>query len=102
MTTKRGLSRRQVLRYGMGAAGAAALAPFGPASVYAAPAAPQGGGPPGERLIPPGKMGTITFTQRDVPGNLDPTKMRRAMFIGAASGCRVLRAISSMRLVGVP
>ena len=25
-------------------------------------------------------------TQRDVPGNLDPTKMRRAMFIGAASG----------------
>jgi hypothetical protein len=67
MTTKRGLSRRQVLRYGMGAAGAAALAPFGPASVYAAPAAPQGVGGPGERLIPPGKMGTITFTQRDVP-----------------------------------
>ena len=25
-------------------------------------------------------------TQRDVPGNLDPTKMRRAMFIAAASG----------------
>lgn len=25
-------------------------------------------------------------TQRDIPGNLDPTKMRRAMFIGVASG----------------
>ncbi|HEV2867319.1 MAG TPA: PqqD family protein, partial [Allosphingosinicella sp.] len=25
-------------------------------------------------------------TQRDVPGNLDPTKMRRAIFIAAASG----------------
>ena len=25
-------------------------------------------------------------TQRDIPGNLDPTKMRRAIFIGAASG----------------
>ena len=25
-------------------------------------------------------------TQRDLPGNLDPTKMRRAMFIAAASG----------------
>jgi len=70
MTTRRGLSRRQVLRYGMGAAGAAALAPFGPASVYAAPAAPQGVSGDGERLIPPGKMGTITFTQRDVPSRI--------------------------------
>ncbi len=33
-------------------------------------------------------------TQRDVPGNLDPTKMRRAMFIAAASGWYLATAAS--------
>ena len=34
-------------------------------------------------------------TQRDVPGNLDPTKMRRAMFIAAASGWYLANLIDS-------
>ena len=56
------LSRRSLIA-GAGVAAAAAAAgalnPFGPA-VFA------GNG----RLIPAGKVGTITFTQRDVPGRL--------------------------------
>lgn len=63
------VSRRSLLA-GAGVAAAAAataaLNPFGPASVLAAPAVDGGNG----RLIPDGKVGTITFTQRDVPGRL--------------------------------
>ena len=55
------LSRRQVLKAGAAGAAAAALLPIGQASVSAA-----GKG----RLIPDGKVGTITYTQRDVPGRL--------------------------------
>ena len=58
-----GFSRRRLLGFG---AGAAALATLGPSSVFAAPKVAGGNG----RLIPPGKMGTITFTQRDVPGRV--------------------------------
>ena len=46
---------------GAGAVAAAAAA-IGPASVFAPQAFAAGG-----RLIPPAKLGTITFTQRDVP-----------------------------------
>lgn len=65
MVLHRRLSRRGLIA-GAGAAAAAALTPLGPASVLAAPAADEGNG----RLIPPGKLGTITFTQRDVPGRI--------------------------------
>jgi hypothetical protein len=41
------------------------LAPLGPSAVLAAPPSGTGG-----RLIPEDKVGTITFTQRDVPGRL--------------------------------
>jgi aminopeptidase YwaD len=48
-------------------------------------------------------------TQRDLPGNLDPTKMRRAIFIAAASGWHLATgatfepaAASSPRPAGVP
>ena len=34
-------------------------------------------------------------TQRDLPGNLDPTKMRRAIFIAAASGWHLASAAAS-------
>jgi sugar phosphate isomerase/epimerase len=47
-------------------AAAFAAAHAGPMRAFAAPAGFAGNG----RLIPPGKMGTITFTQRDVPGRL--------------------------------
>jgi hypothetical protein len=57
-----GISRRRLMA-GAGAAAAAAFTPLGPASVFApAPASAANG-----RLIPAGKLGTITFTQRDVP-----------------------------------
>ena len=55
------LSRRRLLA-GAGAAAAAVCTPFGVFSPSSAAAA-EGNG----RLIPAGKMGTITFTQRDVP-----------------------------------
>ena len=54
------LSRRRLLGSAGAAAAAAAFTPFG---VFSSPAAAAGDG----RLIPSGKMGTITFTQRDVP-----------------------------------
>lgn len=60
------LSRRQLLRAGAATAAGAALLPLGPAGVFAAPQAGNGNG----RLIAAGKVGTITFTQRDVPGRL--------------------------------
>ncbi|MGR6320599.1 TIM barrel protein [Micromonospora soli] len=48
---------------GAGAAAAAVFSPLGPASVFSPSAASAGNG----RLIPDGKLGTITYTQRDVP-----------------------------------
>jgi sugar phosphate isomerase/epimerase len=65
MALDKALSRRQLLRIGAGGAVAVGLAPFGPAAVLAAPPERAGG-----RLIPEDKVGTITFTQRDVPGRL--------------------------------
>ena len=66
MATESGLSRRSLLKLG-GACGAAAVFTplLGSAGAVAAPAAAKGG-----RLIPAGKVGTITFTQRDIPGRL--------------------------------
>ena len=58
------LSRRQLLKAGAAGATVAALSSLGPAGVFAAPSAGNGKG----RLIAAGKVGTITFTQRDVPG----------------------------------
>jgi sugar phosphate isomerase/epimerase len=63
---ERKVSRRQVLKAGAGTAAAAAILPMTGASVFAAPSAGNGKG----RLIPAGKVGTITFTQRDVPGRI--------------------------------
>jgi hypothetical protein len=60
------VSRRQMLKLGVGGAAAVALAPLGPVSAFAAPQA----GTPNGRLIPPAKVGTIAYTQRDVPGRL--------------------------------
>ncbi len=60
------LSRRHLLRLGAGGAAAVALAPLGPVNAFAAPKAGTANG----RLIPPSKVGTITYTQRDVPGRL--------------------------------
>lgn len=65
MILNRRISRRQLLA-GAGATAAAALTPLGPANVFAASKANAASG----RLIPGGKMGTITFTQRDVPSRV--------------------------------
>jgi hypothetical protein len=62
----RKLSRRTLVG-GAGLTAAAALSPIGPTSVFRSDQAQAGGG---GRLIPPGKMGTITFTQRDVPSRV--------------------------------
>jgi hypothetical protein len=62
---QRKISRRRLMA-GAGATAAAALTPFGPASVFATSPAGAAEG----RLIPQGKVGTITFTQRDVPGRV--------------------------------
>jgi len=59
------VTRRKLLGMGAGGAALALLAPFAPAAL-AAPVAGNGKG----RLIPAGKVGTITYTQRDVPGRL--------------------------------
>lgn len=56
------ISRRRVLA-GAGLTAAAAFTPLGPASVFSASAASAANG----RLIPDGKLGTITYSQRDVP-----------------------------------
>ena len=66
MASNHNPSRRTMLKLGVGGAAAVALAPLGPVSAFAAPKAGSGNG----RLIPPSKVGTITFTQRDVPGRL--------------------------------
>jgi Xylose isomerase-like TIM barrel len=60
------LNRRRFLGVSAGAAAVAAAAHLGPTTAFAAPPRLGGNG----RLIPPGKLGTITFTQRDVPGRL--------------------------------
>ena len=61
MVLHKELSRRQLLRIAV----VVGLAPFGPGAAVAAP--PEGAG---GRLIPEEKVGTITFTQRDVPGRM--------------------------------
>jgi hypothetical protein len=81
MVLDKALSRRQLLRIGAGGAVAVGLAPFGPAAVLAAPPETTGG-----RLIPPSKVGTITFTQRDVPGRLAISTGTPVMgFLGGAN-----------------
>ncbi|GGJ42185.1 sugar phosphate isomerase/epimerase family protein [Streptomyces brasiliensis] len=55
-------SRRRFM-VGTGAAVAAALSPIGPASVFTPTLASAANG----RLIPAGKLGTIAYSQRDVP-----------------------------------
>jgi sugar phosphate isomerase/epimerase len=57
------ISRRQLLKSGAGAAAAATLASLGPSAVLGAPAGRA-------KLIPEDKVGTITFTQRDVPSRI--------------------------------
>ena len=64
---ERTISRRQLLA-GAGVTAAAACA-AGPGNVFAAPKAKPTKAP-GAPLIPPGKLGTITFTQRDVPSRV--------------------------------
>ncbi|MFG2040241.1 hypothetical protein [Dactylosporangium sp. NPDC048998] len=56
------LSRRRFMA-GAGLTAAAAFTPLGPASVFSPTAASAANG----RLIPNPKIGTITYTQRDVP-----------------------------------
>ena len=60
-------SRRQMLKLGAAGAAGVALAPLGGVSAFAAPPKPS---PPGPDLVPSDRVGTITFTQRDVPGRL--------------------------------
>ena len=55
------ISRRQLLKSGAAGAAAATLATLGPTVALGAGKA---------KLIPEDKVGTITFTQRDVPGRL--------------------------------
>jgi sugar phosphate isomerase/epimerase len=66
MVLDRRITRRDLLKIGAGSAAAAALSPLVRATVLATPTAGTGKG----RLIPEDKVGTITFTQRDVPGRL--------------------------------
>ena len=81
MVLDKEFSRRQVLRIGAGGAVAVGLAPLGPAAVLAAPPEGKGG-----RLIPPAKVGTITFTQRDVPGRMGISTGNPTMgFLGGAN-----------------
>ena len=64
MALEHKISRRQLLKVGAGTAAAAAILPMTGASVLAAPTKANG------NLIPPDRIGTITYTQRDVPGRL--------------------------------
>jgi hypothetical protein len=59
------ISRRRLIA-GAGAAAAATFTPFGPTSLFTPNAASAAGG----RLIPDGKVGTILFSQRDVPSRI--------------------------------
>jgi hypothetical protein len=65
MAMQNRISRRGLIA-GAGAAAAAAVVPLGPGSVFAPKRASAAEG----RLIPDGKLGTITFTQRDVPSRI--------------------------------
>lgn len=64
MALEHKLSRRQLLKVGAGTAAAAAILPMTGASVLAAPTKANG------KLIAPDRIGTITYTQRDVPTRL--------------------------------
>src|SRR5688500_10125985 len=66
MAQNKDISRRLMLKLGVGSAAAVALAPLGPVSAFAVPKTVTANG----RLIPKERVGTITFTQRDVPGRL--------------------------------
>lgn len=59
------LSRRRFLALAAGTTAAACLPLGGNVTAFAAPKGNGNG-----RLVVPGKMGTITYTQRDVPGRL--------------------------------
>ena len=59
-TSKSSLSRRQMLGIAGGGIAALAVSPLGGTPAFAA----------NGRLVPPSKVGTITYTQRDVPGRL--------------------------------
>jgi hypothetical protein len=65
MVLDRKLTRRQLLGAGLGVATVATLSPLATRAAVAAPVDSVSG-----RLIPAEKVGTITFTQRDVPGRL--------------------------------
>ena len=62
MVLERKVSRRQLLKAGAATAAAASMLPMAGATVFAANAS--------GRLVPTGKVGTITFTQRDVPSRI--------------------------------
>ena len=98
MVLDKKFSRRQVLRIGAGGAVAVGLAPLGPAAVLAAPPEGEGG-----RLIPPAKVGTITFTQRDVPGR-DRHRRQRGAGCAADNGlarrCQLPRRPHGSRSAG--
>ena len=64
MVLERKVSRRDLLKAGAATAAAASMLPMAGAAVFAAPASKGG------RLIPTGKVGTITYTQRDVPSRV--------------------------------
>ncbi len=98
MVLDKKFSRRQALRIGAGGAIAVGLAPLGPAAVLAAPPEGQGG-----RLIPPAKVGTITFTQRDVPGRRRHRRQRGAGCAadhGLARRCQLPRRPHGSRSAG--
>jgi sugar phosphate isomerase/epimerase len=77
------LDRRRLLGLGACGAAAVALSPFGTGVSTAAPAAAAAAG---GRLIPPAKVGTITYTQRDVPNRLGIATGSPTMgYLGGAS-----------------
>jgi hypothetical protein len=82
MVSDKGLSRRNLLKIGAGTAAATALGPLGIPGLFAAPAVGAGNG----RLIPAGKVGTIAYTQRDVPGRLGKASGTPTMgYLGGAN-----------------
>ena len=71
MAQDHNISRRQMLMLGAGGAATVAFAPLSPLSAFASDK--KGSHRPprrGEDLVPSQRVGTITFTQRDVPGRL--------------------------------
>jgi hypothetical protein len=65
MASNHKISRRRLMA-GAGAAAAAAFTPLGPTSLFTPSAASAASG----RLIPDGKVGTILYSQRDVPSRI--------------------------------